>query len=124
MDTSLFLAKALGLFGTVSTLAVILHYQKSLEMEKELTKNPAMTYASGFLILIIGTLIVVSHNVWTADWRVIITILGWLTFFKGALRIFFPDAVKKLVEKKSRQKNFWFAEFAVFLISLFLLSQG
>jgi hypothetical protein len=37
-----------------------------------------------------GLAIVLTHNVWTADWRVVITIFGWLCTIGGALRLFAP----------------------------------
>jgi VanZ family protein len=30
------------------------------------------------------------HNLWVADWRVVITIIGWLSILKGAIRILLP----------------------------------
>ncbi|MAG60088.1 hypothetical protein CMO96_04850 [Candidatus Woesebacteria bacterium] len=65
--------------------------------------SPAM-YLSGFLALIIGNLLVVSHNVWTADWRVIITIFGWLSLLKGVVRLFFPSIAIKNVDTLLRNK--------------------
>ena len=61
-------------------------------------------YLSGFLALIIGNLLVVSHNVWTADWRVIITIFGWLSLLKGVVRLFFPSIAIKNVDTLLRNK--------------------
>jgi len=69
-------------------------------MEENAAKNPTTIYLSGFLFLMIGILLTVSHQVWAGDWRVVITIFGWLILVKGVMRIFFPDTVKKLIEKK------------------------
>jgi len=38
---------------------------------------------------------VVLHNVWVWDWRVTITILGWLTLIKGILKIGFSEFIHK-----------------------------
>ena len=35
-----------------------------------------------------------THNVWVADWPVIITMLGWLTAIAGAIRIVAPEQVQ------------------------------
>ena len=124
IETSIFLAKIIGLFGTISTLAILVRYKRYLEIEEDATRNPVMIYVSGFFILIIGVLLTVSHQVWTLDWRVLITIIGWLTFLKGTLRILFPETIKKLIKKKKYDRRFLLAEVTVLLVSLYLVYQG
>jgi hypothetical protein len=38
-----------------------------------------------------GMLIVALHNVWSADWRLLVTLLGWLTVIKGAVITLFSS---------------------------------
>lgn len=123
MEVSLFLAKAIGLFFFISALAIIVCYKTYLEMEEDAIKSPALIYLSGFFILIVGILLTVSHQIWTQDWRVVITIISWLILFKGILRVFFPKMVKKLIEKK-RYPWFLLAEAVSLLVGLYLMYQG
>ena len=124
MDTSIFLAKVIGLVSVISTTAVLIRYKESLALEEEAMKNPAATFLSGFAILILGVLLVVSHSVWTSDWRVVITIMGWLVLLKGVGRIFFPNAVMRLISKKRDNRKFIIGEVVVLLIGLYLLYYG
>jgi len=124
MEHSIFLAKVIGLFGAISTLAIIVRYKTYLEIEADSAKNPIIIYLSGFIILIIGILLVVSHQVWSGDWRVVITIFGWLFLLKGIIRIFFPETAKKLFEKKRSDRRFIIAEVMFFLFSLYLIYKG
>ena len=39
-----------------------------------------------------GIAIVSVHNLWTADWRVIITLIGWMAIIQGAARLVMPSA--------------------------------
>jgi hypothetical protein len=48
-------------------------------------------YLSGLLSLLAGLAIVNLHNTWCADWRVIVTILGWLMTIGGIIRIVVPQ---------------------------------
>jgi hypothetical protein len=41
--------------------------------------------------LLAGLAIVNLHNTWRADWRVIITVLGWLVTIGGIIRIVVPQ---------------------------------
>ena len=124
METSIFLAKVIGLISVISATAVMVRYKESLVFDEEAVKSPLFMYISGFVILILGVLIVVSHPVWVLDWRIIITIFGWLVLLKGIGRIFFPDAVKHLIEKKKANRKFILGEVAVFLAGLYLLYYG
>ena len=124
METSIFLAKVIGLVSVISTLAVLIRYKTFLKIEEEAVKSPILVHLSGFFILIIGVLLVVSHQVWTRDWRLVITIIGWLMLLKGSIRMFFPETVRRVIEKK--RNNYWIlvAEGAFFLIGLYLVYQG
>lgn len=48
-------------------------------------------YLSGLLALLSGLAIVNLHNTWRADWRVIVTFLGWLMTIGGVIRIAAPQ---------------------------------
>jgi hypothetical protein len=91
VEHSIFLAKVLGLYLLIVPAAVLLRRKQFAALAKELVANLAVVFLSGLVALILGLLIVVSHNVWTADWRAVITAIGWLTLAKGLIRIFLPE---------------------------------
>jgi hypothetical protein len=41
--------------------------------------------------LILGLISVLLHNIWVANWHVLVTIFGWLTLIKGILVIAWPE---------------------------------
>ena len=45
-------------------------------------------YGSGMLMFIGGLAIVLAHNIWKRDWRVLNTLMGWLMLFLGLVRLF------------------------------------
>ena len=57
---------------------------------EEFIESPALCYLGGILALFFGLFILNFNNAWTADWTVIITIIGWLSVVKGVLLIVFP----------------------------------
>ena len=124
METSLFLARVIGLVSVMSTAAILVRYKESLALEGEASKSPALVHLSGFAFLVLGALLVVSHSVWTLDWRLVITIMGWLILLKGAGRMLFPGAVRRLIEKKRDDRRFLLGEVVVLLVGLYLLYYG
>jgi hypothetical protein len=65
-------------------------------MMKEFIASMPMIWLSGVLALVAGLAIVNAHNLWEPDWRVIITILGWLAIVRGLASILFPAKVQTL----------------------------
>lgn len=124
METSIFLARVIGLVGVISAAAVLARYKEALKFEETLVKNPANIYVSGFFILILGVLLVVSHSVWTPDWRIVITILSWLVLLKGLMRIFFPETVRRLIQRKQSNRWFILGELTMLLVGFYLLYYG
>jgi hypothetical protein len=104
MATSIFLAKLLGPILVLAAVAVFMN-RKSLEaLAREFLNSPALLLL-GFLDFAAGLAIVLTHNVWVADWRVIITLLGWLLLLRGIVRTLIPDQVKPYGVKLMRNKN-------------------
>jgi vacuolar-type H+-ATPase subunit I/STV1 len=60
--------------------------------------NPALSILVGILTLLAGLAIVNAHNLWVSDWRVIITILGWLAIIRGVLSLLFPARMQTIGE--------------------------
>jgi hypothetical protein len=46
-----------------------------------------------------GMVIVALYHVWSADWRVLVTLLGWLTVIKGAVIMLFPSSMMLLYRR-------------------------
>jgi len=125
MDISIFLAKSIGLYLVIISVGMILNGNKLKPAIREILKNPALVLFSGILALIIGILMIVAHNIWVKDWRVIITVLGWLTLIKGASRLFFPDYVINATTKWVEHKvAYYVTMFLTLLLGFILLYFG
>lgn len=72
----------------------IFNYNNLLHVVKDMLANRANLFATGIITLILEIILVVAHNVWTLAWRIVITLLAWLTLIKGIMRLYFPEAVK------------------------------
>jgi len=91
MASSVFLARLIGPVLLVVGLTVFVHQQQFRDLVAEVLASRALMFISGFILMPAGLAMVLTHNVWTADWRVLITILGWLTAVGGALRLLAPQ---------------------------------
>lgn len=74
MDVSVFFARFLGsIFMILGLMTVSAGF---LGRVIKMTKDTAVTVSTGHITFLVGLVIVILHNVWVADWRVAITILG------------------------------------------------
>jgi hypothetical protein len=65
----------------------------------DLANSKGLLWITGLSTFVMGTVIVALHNVWSTDWRVIVTLLGWLTVIKGAVILLFPSSMLLLYRR-------------------------
>jgi uncharacterized membrane protein HdeD (DUF308 family) len=71
-------------------VAMVVNREAIREMTEEVTHHYAVVLLSGAVLLVAGLAIVRVHNVWTAGWPVLVTLVGWLAILSGLLRMVFP----------------------------------
>jgi len=99
METSILIAKLLGLPVFVAGAGMLLNTSGFRDMAKDFLKSEALIYLSGVLILVAGLAVVIAHNKWAGDWTLIITTFGWLAVFGGIIRMTYPNLVAKVGSK-------------------------
>ena len=125
METSVFLAQFWGLY--LLTMAFLfLFRRKSLNLLIELMEDKRSVMVLGFISLFIGLVSVLIHNIWVADWRVIITIFGWIALLKGITLLGWPENPKNknLAAKMLNKFYFWLYFIFLLLVGAFLLYMG
>src|SRR5258708_38832052 len=90
MQTSVFIARLIGPVMLVIGLAVFANQRAFRDMSEEFMASRALMFLGGLLVMPVGLTIVLTHNIWTTDWRVLITLFGWLTAIGGAPRLLPP----------------------------------
>jgi hypothetical protein len=93
MQRSIYLAKLIGPVFVVVGVGMLLNTHLYLVMAEQGLRSYVLIYLSGILTLTAGLALVLAHNVWEADWRLIITLLGWLGVIGGTFRILWPQEV-------------------------------
>lgn len=106
MDWSLFFAKFLGLYLLI-IIAIWLTRKESFETGvKDIISSNGMFALSGAIHIIIGLTIVILHPIWTADWRSLITLIGYISIVQGVVRLAFPIQSRDNI-LKSLEKGYW-----------------
>jgi hypothetical protein len=122
VQTSIFLAKLIGPILLVAGVAMLVNRKDLDALAQEILRSRLMLLLFGLIDLSVGLAIVLTHNVWAADWRIIITLLGWLLLVRGAVRLLIPDQVKALGAKVLGNANVVTGSLAVVTVLGLVLS--
>jgi hypothetical protein len=98
MNTSRSLARLMGpillVIGIGMAFGLMMEGAGYSNVLKEFIANRALIFLTGVLALLAGVAILNVHNVWVPDWRVIVTVLGWLLVLRGIMLLVFPLTVQ------------------------------
>lgn len=117
MEMSLYLAQLLGPILVLYGLAFSFRFNRMEEMVKDFTKNSGLVYISSMIMVTIGMVMILAHNVWEWSWAVIPTILGWAILLKGAMFAFIPEPLFKLSNKIMKVKGIFVVAIFVWLLA-------
>jgi len=64
-----------------------------------LGQHPAVPLVGGLYALLMGLLVVILHNVWVQDARVLVTLVGWLAVATGVTLLTAPEVYALVMRK-------------------------
>jgi hypothetical protein len=125
MTSSTYLALIFGAYITAVSIPMIWNQERLVNVMSELVGNPPLVFLTGILVLIGGTSIIAFHNIWTADWRLIITLMGWVAAIEGALMIIAPSPLIRFAKHMlTKSSMLLFLGFFYLGIGVFFLSRA
>ncbi|MBU2583445.1 MAG: hypothetical protein KJ622_17180 [Alphaproteobacteria bacterium] len=98
MSTAQYIAGLIGpLFMAIAAFMALRRAAFAEFAQMAIRDKPLILFA-GVVLLVAGTAILQSHNLWVGDWRILITLIGWLGVIGGLIRIFAPEFATSVVE--------------------------
>ena len=120
MDNSIFLAKFWGWYLIVFYLILSLRPKRIKQIFNDL-KDEKFLIIAAFFAIIIGLLNILFHNIWELNYKIIITLIGWLSLFKGLTLFIFPKLTVTSLELMN-VKLVQVIYMLLFFIGMFLLN--
>ncbi len=96
-NISIFLAKFWGWYFITFFLLLSFNPKRILQIVNGI-KDEKFVLLIAFLAVIIGLLNISLHNVWEPNWKLSITLFGWIALLKGIALFTFPNRFLPLVE--------------------------
>jgi hypothetical protein len=124
MDYSLFYAKLIGFYFVIVAISMLVNRKSLQPFVADVSQNRNLLIFSGFLSLIFGLVVVLTHNVWVLHWPVIITILGWLTVIKGVVRIACTDWAARIMPRFGQTNAYMIVSVVCLVLGVLLLLFG
>jgi len=125
MDTSLLIARFLGSMMLVAGVAMFVNRQMLTRIYEDISNSPGLIFIAGAMALAVGVAFVTFHNIWVADWRVFITVYGWLALLGGIVRMVFPDVAIRIGKRMMANNSMLLVTAGLnVIIGAFLCYQG
>lgn len=96
MEFSKKLGKVVGLYMLIIGIAILWHMDEFKQVVQSIMQDKPLMLVTGFVTLILGLIMVVSHNIWQWNWRLINTLAGWIVLLKGVGLILYPHLMDQL----------------------------
>lgn len=93
MELSYFLAQLFGLMMIIYAVALLMKPLVIQSLIDEVRDNKLFTLIASFIGIVGGLAVVLSHNIWVIDWRVVVTIFGWSALLKGIAYLIAPQSL-------------------------------
>jgi hypothetical protein len=125
MTTSELIAGYAGPLFMAVAAALLINRRTVADLVTGVLNGPEFIFFSGIFILLAGLAIVRAHNIWSAEWTVLITVLGWLCVIGGIIRIVWPERVTALRDTMMKSENAVTAwALVTLLLGAFLTAKG
>ncbi len=93
---SLFLATVIGWYLVITSVFLLFRHETLKSAMNDVLAQRGLLLILAIITLILGLLLVASHNIWVMGWPVVITLFAWLVLITGLLRLFLPDMAIKM----------------------------
>lgn len=100
MDTTLFLAQIMGVYFLVVGAGVLMNPSRMRNAMDEAKQSYILPYLDGAIALVIGLLIVLTHNIWDGLLTSLVSIVGWVAVLEGVLMLTLPQKTISVMMQK------------------------
>lgn len=94
MELTIYISRGLGVAYLTVGIGLFIHRELYILSLRQLANNHGLVLLSGFVAIFGGMALVTWHNLWTTEWPVLVTIIGWTALAKGILLLLAPNYIQ------------------------------
>lgn len=85
---------ATGWLFVILGLSYVVQARAWLRMVRDIMADPTRLFAMMIPFLMLGLLVVATHNVWVFGWPLVVTLFGWIMVLKSVLYLLWPGFIR------------------------------
>lgn len=124
MQISIFLAKFLAIYFLIVSIPMLLNTKAFKHRAQAFIKDDGLMLIGSIMALILGIFFILFHSIWVYDWRLVVTLIAWLTFIKGAVFLLYPDAGQHLISKMNNEMAYRISGLFCLFLAIYLGYHG
>ncbi|WP_133127413.1 hypothetical protein [Legionella nagasakiensis] len=121
---SYLLAQIFGLYMIITAIILLSKVSFYREMIQNLQANNVSIVCSASFGLMLGLFLILVHNIWVWEPRVVITIISWFILIKSVLWLAMPESLLHWSKKVYAGPGYYVAVVILFVVGFFLLTKG
>ena len=96
VPAAILIARLIGPLFAALGLGMLLNSTFYAAAVGEGVHSPVLIAIAGMATLVAGLAILNAYRAWTADWRVLVTVIGWIFIIAGLIRLILPTLAETL----------------------------
>jgi hypothetical protein len=96
VPAAILIARLIGPLFAALGLGMLLNATFYAAAVGEGAHSPVLIAIAGMASLVAGLAILNAHRAWTYDWRVLVTVIGWVFIVAGLIRLILPTLAETL----------------------------
>ncbi|MDF1678409.1 MAG: hypothetical protein P1U32_06930 [Legionellaceae bacterium] len=121
---SFLFSQVFGLYFVIMSIILLSRADYYKEMIANLKTLGIGSMMAASLALFIGLFLVVLHNIWVLQPRVLVTILCWAIVIKSVMWLCIPVRMLEMLQKMWAGRGHYYACVVMFLLGVFMMARG
>lgn len=125
METTIFLAKLIGICAFITGVAFGFSWKKFRDMINQMADNLGIFYIIVIIELVAGVALILSHNLWGNLLESLVSIFGWLMAVEATLYLLMNhETVKKLISYFNKKPFYIFGSVFYIVLGIYFIYSG
>lgn len=123
---TVYLSRLMGVVALIIAAAMLSDKSFVVGTVEHIGQDRAAILMLGLMRVVVGTAIVLIHNVWRRGlWPLVITLVGWTMLMRGVMNLFLPPDVMASLFAAARVVDFYYLYAAIpLVIGFYLILRG
>jgi hypothetical protein len=121
---TIFLSKVIGIFFIITSIAYLINPHHCKKVIHDITSSYGLSAFCGSIGIILGTIIILCHNLWVNYLEIVVSLIGWLILITGLVFVFFPKSISHRAKKMHHHHGLIWINLILLLVGIFLSYMG